>query len=141
MKWKLFIGGLKAFILISYKNALQQQVLMLAMEGKYSRNWNEDECEFLETVKIKQASALGGIHKIVKILWKQDGPDKDVFSKQKSDKWLATYDYSKRQLTEVGGKRKCSFLPEKQLMFINDAKFEKIEWPKQDYSNLINRLV
>lgn len=132
MKWKVFIQGLRAFILISFNNALQQRVLLLSMEGKYSRNWNEDESEIMETAKIKQVSASGGIYKVVKILWKQDEEDKDVFNKQKVDKWLATYDLAKRQLTEVGGKRKCSFVPDHELLFINDAKFVKTEWANHD---------
>jgi hypothetical protein len=97
------------------------------MTGVYRRNSDEGNFRITEKVLIKQVSLLGDVYRIIRVTWKQNVLEEKNPNKEKVDKWLATYDYSKRELSEIGGERKCAFLPENLLMFIGNTKFKMIK--------------
>ncbi len=126
MKWKSTMISMKLLWLGTFKKVLQQGVMLNYVEGIYQKNWDEGDSKFIEKVTIRQVSGIAEMYKIVKITWKGNCSEKEVH-KEKADKWIATYDYSTRQLERVDGQSKCSFLPEKLLLFVNSTRYKKIK--------------
>lgn len=127
MKWRSALIAFKATRLLAFKNGLQQTGMITSMPGIYSRNFDEGNCRIVEKVSIRQISIIADMYKIVRIRWRRDGLNNKAFQKQKTEKWIATYDCSKRQLEQVDGQLKCSFLPEKSMLFLSNTKLKKIK--------------
>src|SRR4051794_29599410 len=121
MKWKNNLNRLKLSLLMTFKNAMQEKAMMICIPGIYRRNWNEGNCRIIQKVMIRKISDMADMYKIVQVTWKGNCFDNTLLNKQKVDKWIACYNSSKKQLEEVGGQeRKCSFLPERLLLLLDD---------------------
>lgn len=127
MKWKEVISRIKICWLSTYKKALQQSAITLSIAGIYQRKYIDGDIKIVERIIIRQISVIAELYKIVKITRKFNSDNVKEVDKQKSDRWIATYDYSKRQLHELEGDRRCSFLPENLLLLIKDSKYKKVK--------------
>lgn len=126
MKWNKVMYRIKICWLSAFKNALQQSAITLSIAGIYQRKYIDGDIKIVERI-VRQISVIADLYKIVKITRKFNANNVKVVDKQKSDRWIATYDYSKRQLHELEGERRCSFLPENLLLLIKDLKYKKVK--------------
>lgn len=101
--------------------------MTLSIAGIYQRKYIDGDIRIVERIIIRQISVIADLYKIVKITRKFNSDNVKEVDKQKSDRWIATYDYSKRQLHELEGDRRCSFLPENLLLFITNSKYKKVK--------------
>ncbi len=131
MKLKESISKLKTIWLITTMKSFQQTGMILFISGKYQREWKEGNTTMVERISIQQISTIADMFCVRKIVIKQNSPDQKVVYENKADEWKATYDYSRRQLLEVAGKRVCSFIPENSILFIGEVEYTKIKSEKE----------
>ena len=131
MKLKESINKLKTIWLITTMKSFQQTGMILFISGKYQREWKEGNTIMVERISIQQISIIADMFCVRKIVIKQNSPDQKVVYENKADEWKATYDYSRRQLLEVAGKRVCSFIPENSILFIGEVEYTKIKSEKE----------
>ena len=127
MKLKQLIKNIRNSWLITAKNAIQQKGMIIAIPGVYQREWKEDLNKIVERITIRQISTIAEMYLVKKVVLTRNTLEKKIIHKQKIDEWMATYDYSRRQLYEVAGQRQCSFIPEDAILFVDEIGYTKVK--------------
>ena len=126
MKLKQLISNIRNAWLITSKNAIQQRGMIIMIPGVYQREWEEDVNKIVERITIRKISTIADMYRVTKTILTHKTLDKKIIQKHVTDEWMATYDYSRRQLHEVAGQRQCSFIPEDLILFVDEISYTKV---------------
>ena len=126
MKLKQLISNVRNAWLITSKSAIQQKGMIIMIPGVYQREWEEDVNKIVERITIRKISAIADMYRVKKTILTHKTLDKKIIQKHVIDEWMATYDYSRKQLHEVAGQRQCSFIPEDLILFVDEISYTKV---------------
>lgn len=129
MNWNQLIKGLRHTYLVASKFATQQAGMLTFIPGTYQREKNEGS-RTIERIIIQQVSAMSEVYSIQKVVCKCYSPGEKIISYPANEEWVALYDFSTRQLLEIGRKKSIVFLPENSSLIIDNTYYTKIATSK-----------
>lgn len=113
--------------IVLLRRVYQEAAMLIFIPGTYERKWKEGRHEVVETLVIRKESSIGNLYSVERNMVKQEllWEGKICTERRDSSQWMAVCHRATSQLLPLEGEERCTFSPEKQLVYLERQVYSK----------------